>query len=340
MSIENTTSLNWPSFPELENLYITSYHLGEEADYFTTKDGFIYEYKNNESSLALNIHNYDQFPYIFSDDLLGGLLSIISNNEFIYVSFTIQVPNGPQTLLVNEYSKDFTLLRNIITIDDFPELASDHVAFGGTLLFDKLGTLYLSVGDGGPQGFEDTDAQDLNSLQGKMLRLDVSTSKIEPEIIGYGLRNPWGISIDSNDRIFISVCGAQFVETVYLLDDLNPDTPPNFGWPIYHGTKRTPERNDPLIFEDITAPIYEYTNRPGCAIGTLFLEELELLLIADYFGTLRMLKQGKNGNWHVFHEYKHDNLIWGLGFDKKTKKIFIGPNSFELKILVEPVKPD
>jgi len=50
-------------------------------------------------------------------------------------------------------------------------------------------------------------AQNLKSLKGKILRLDVSKLKQEPEIVAYGLRNPWKVSIDSKNRMFIGDCG-------------------------------------------------------------------------------------------------------------------------------------
>jgi len=50
------------------------------------------------------------------------------------------------------------------------------------------------------------------------------------------------------------------------------------------------------------------------------------------------LKQKENGDWYLLHEYKQEEFIWGLGLDKKTKKIFVAPNNLELEISVEQVK--
>jgi len=333
MTVKDTRSLNWPKFSELENLNITNYYFGEDVHFFTTKDGFVYEYKNNEIKLVLDINDDTQFP--FADDVLGGMLNTITNNKFIYISYTSQVPNGPQSLIVDEYSMDFKKIRNILTIDGFPELNSDHVAFGGALFFDSLGKLYFSVGDGGPQGDIENHSQNLNSLRGKILLLDVSELKQKPELIAYGLRNPWGVSIDKSDRVFITDCGWHKVESVNLLSDLSGINPPNFGWPVFQGTKRM-RNNDALLFGEVTPPIYEYIQRPGCAVSGFYLEHLDALLFADFHGTLRILKQQKNGRWYLYHEYNQDNLIWTLGYDRKTKKIFIGPNSLELQILIEP----
>ena len=158
--------------------------------------------------------------------------------------------------------------------------------------------------------------------------------------MAYGLRNPWKVSIDSKNRMFIGDCGDGTVESVYLLNDLYSGMPYNLGWPVFEGTKRNKE--DPLMFKDTLAPIYEYerSGRPGCAIGGFYLDHLEVYLFGDLFGTLSLLKKQKNGKWYLYHYDKPVNVIWTFGYDEKTKKIFIGPNNFELIISIEPAKLD
>ena len=226
---------------------------------------------------------------------------------------------------------NFSKVRNIIKSGGFK---NGH--FGGSLLFDNLGKLYLSVGDAGYDFFQN-QAQDLNSLKGKILRLDVSKLKLEPEIVAYGIRNSWGATIDSKDRMFILDCGRENVESVYLLNDLYSGIPPNFGWPIFEGSTRMSK--DPLMFDDVLAPIFEYNIRPGCVTAGVYLDDIESFLFADFYGTIRLLKQKENGDWYLLHEYKQEKYtIWGIGLDKKTKKIFVAPNNLELEILVYQVK--
>jgi uncharacterized protein YjbI with pentapeptide repeats len=331
ISLNNPSNSNWSALNEIQNLNITRYDLGEDVQYIATKEGFLFESKNNESRLVLDLNNDAQFPF----DNYGfepGLLGIASQNELVYVSYTSQDINELFSLVVDEYSMNFTKVRNIIKIDGF----AGH--FGGNLLFDSLGKLYLSVGDGFEKGGTKGDqAQNLNSLKGKILRLDVSKLKLEPEIVVYGIRNPWGVTIDSKDRMFILQCGYKNVEAVYLLNDLYSGISANLGWPVFEGSIRN--RKDPLMFNDVLAPIFEYTNRPGCVTDGLYLNDIELFLLADFFGTIRLLKQQENGEWSLFHEYKlEEGSIWSFGLDKKTKKIFIAPNNLELEILVDQVK--
>jgi hypothetical protein len=295
--------------------------------YLTTKEGFLFESKNNESRLVLDLNNDAQFPFFVNSGVEAGLLGIASHNKLVYVSYTNQDINGLTSLVVDEYSMNFSKVRNIIKIGGF-----DQVHFGGNLLFDSLGKLYLSVGD----GYRSDEAQNLNSLKGKILRLDISDLKLEPEIVAYGIRNPWGVTIDAKDRMFILQCGKYSVEAVYLLNDLYFGIPANFGWPVFEGSTRM--RKDPLMFKDVLAPIFEYNNRPGCVTAGVYLNDIESFLFADFFGTIRLLKQQENGEWYLLHEYKQEKSIWGFGLDKKTKKIFIAPNNLELEILVDQVK--
>ena len=303
---------------------VTSFDLSRNVHYLTTKNGLLYELQNEESTIALNLVNDAQFP--FHDSGEGGLLSVVSNNKFVYISYTSE-----DYLVVDEYSKNFSKVRNIIKI-----AAKEEGHYGGTLVFDKLGRLYLSVGDDRNWDLP----QNLKSLRGKILRLDVSKLKLEPEIVAYGLRNPWKVSIDSKNRMFIGDCGLDTVESVYLLNDLYSGMPYNLGWPVFEGTKRN--KGDPLMFKDTLAPIYEYerSGRPGCAIGGFYLDHLEVYLFGDLFGTLSLLKKQKNGKWYLYHYDKPVNAIWTFGYDEKTKKIFIGPNNFELIISMEPAKLD
>ena len=75
-------------------------------------------------------------------------------------------------------------------------------------------------------------------MLGKILRIDVSEIDPEPEVVAYGLRNPWKISIDLEQRMFIGDCGEDDVESVYLLEDLDPKKPYNLGWPVFEGREK------------------------------------------------------------------------------------------------------
>ena len=88
---------------------------------------------------------------------------------------------------------------------------------GGTLVFGPDGYLYIGMGDGGSGNDPQHLAQNMGSLLGKMLRIDVSVpdcacrrvrrsarqpvrGRSAPEIWSIGLRNPWKFSFDDPAR--------------------------------------------------------------------------------------------------------------------------------------------
>jgi hypothetical protein len=345
INLNSPSNSKWPKLVQIgplnkqQRLNIVRYDFNGNLHYMASKEGFLFESKNNKPRLVLNLNNDALFPFI-SDSFEVGLLGIASKKDLVYVSYTSQDINGLFSLVVDEYSKNFTKVRNIIKIN-WPLLKLDQERpshFGGNLLFDKFGELYLSVGDGsaGIVAEDPNKAQDLNSLNGKIIRLDVSQSNLEPEIVAYGIRNPWGVTIDSNNRMFVLQCGHNSVEAVYLLSDLYSDTPANLGWPVFEGSKRI--RQDPLIYKEVTAPIFEYSNRPGCATSGVYLDNEELFVLGDFYGTIRFLKEQENNKWSLLHKYKLDEgNIWSFSFNKKTQKILIAPENLDLEILVDEV---
>ncbi len=88
---------------------------------------------------------------------------------------------------------------------------------GGGLCFGEGTELYLALGDGGSGGDPEDNGQDLTSILGSIIRVDVGMSEDAPpyhgipatnpfvgntegyrtEIFAYGLRNPWRISYDT-----------------------------------------------------------------------------------------------------------------------------------------------
>ena len=321
ISIKNPGSLGWSLLEEIQDLNVTRYDLNGGIHYLATITGHVYEYKKNIAKLVIDLQRDLGEQFIM--DPAGGILGLVSHNNLVYVSYSSKDLNGVSSLKVDEYSMNFSEIRNIITIN-----WQDPNFYGGALTFDSLGKLYLTIGDG-----DRSEAQDLNSFLGKVIRLDISKETIESEIIAYGLRQPWGATIDAKDRMFIMQCGGSLVEAVYIVNDLYSGIPVNFGWPIFEGSIKKSEGK--LSFSDIKTPIFETNKRPGCMTAGVYLEELDAFLYGDFFGTIGLLKQQNKDEWYLSHEDKQEKgSIWGFGYDKKLKKIFIAPNNIELEITV------
>lgn len=130
---------------------------------------------------------------------------------------------------------------------------------GGQLAFGPDGYLYAGTGDGGGGGDPANNAQNLNVLLGKLLRLDVegsgcvqnppkaqnycipagnplvSTPGTRAEIWSYGLRNPWRFSFDRlTGDLYIADVGQDLQEEI----NFQPSAAVgghNYGWKILEG---------------------------------------------------------------------------------------------------------
>jgi glucose/arabinose dehydrogenase len=158
---------------------------------------------------------------------------------------------------------------------------------GGMLQFGPDGDLYVAVGDGGanpPTVPIGAYGQTLDDLLGSILRIDLrsgdpyaipdgnpftATPGARPEIVAYGLRNPWRFWIDAQDNaMLIGDVGEGSREEIdrLPLDQFGL----NFGWPCREGTIVPP----PVVPQpaacagaSITPPLYEYAHTPTrCSI--------------------------------------------------------------------------
>ena len=121
---------------------------------------------------------------------------------------------------------------------------------GGQLQFGPDGYLYIGMGDGGSEGDPDGNGQSLQTLWGKILRIDVDHTQPyaipadnpfangggQWEIWAYGLRNPWRFSFDRlTGDLYIADVGQDLWEEIDFLPAGSPGGT-NFGWSFYEGT--------------------------------------------------------------------------------------------------------
>ncbi|WP_238247237.1 PQQ-dependent sugar dehydrogenase, partial [Methylobacterium iners] len=120
---------------------------------------------------------------------------------------------------------------------------------GGSLAFGPDGYLYVSIGDGSSPTYADPhagDVQNLDSLSGKILRIDPITGhglasnpffeegqsldSNRSKIYQYGLRNPFSMAFDQLGQLFISDTGWNAYEEINV-----GFAGANFGWPWFEG---------------------------------------------------------------------------------------------------------
>jgi glucose/arabinose dehydrogenase len=149
---------------------------------------------------------------------------------------------------------------------------------GGGLEFGPDGNLYIGLGDGGSQGDPQGNAQSVDTLLGKLLRIDVDSGDPyaippdnpfaggggRPEIWAYGLRNPWRFSFDrqTGEMLIGDVGQGQWEEIDYLPAGGGGGT--NFGWDLREGAHPYEGGGSTAGLVD---PIYEYNHAVGgCSV--------------------------------------------------------------------------
>jgi glucose/arabinose dehydrogenase len=170
--------------------------------------------------------------------------------------------------ILEERVADSTLLKDsgtppkvILSVYDY---ADNHN--GGTVRFGKDGFLYLAIGDGGGLNDPRKTAQNLDSLLGKMLRIDVDRQENgktygipadnpfaagggKPEIYAWGLRNPYRWAFDPvTGDLWEADVGESTWEEVNIIRKGK-----NYGWSVSEG------RNG--LTADITPPIFQYGHK-------------------------------------------------------------------------------
>lgn len=264
----------------------------------------------------------------------GGLLSIAfhpayETNGFMFVYYTL--PNN--SLEIARYHVDAV---NTNTADPTSKVILLNIPHpgqtnhnGGKLNFGADGMLYLGTGDGGGTGDPNNNAQNGNSLLGKMLRLNVTTSATAPyytippdnpyvsnpavldEIYALGLRNPWRWSFDrTTNDMWIADVGQGEVEEVNHRA-ATATGPMNYGWRCYEGDS-TYNTTGCLAASNYLAPIFGYGHNAsgGQSItggyvyrGTEFPGLNGYYICADYVsGNQWVIGSNGAGGWNVYQQ--------------------------------------
>jgi hypothetical protein len=219
---------------------------------------------------------------VSSAGLEEGLLSIAFAPDYarsgrFYVDYT----DRSQRTVIEEYRRssdpnraDPSSRRQVLVI---PNPTDRH--HGGHLLFGPDGYLYVTQGDGGVFHDLTFPSLRLDSLHGKILRIDPRRRGnraygIPPdnpfvgrpgrdEIWVYGLRNPWRIAFDpATDALVIGDVGQVRSEEI----DVASRSGLNFGWPCLEGSEPfnpvAPE-SAPGGCENLTPPVLEVLRAPS-----------------------------------------------------------------------------
>ncbi|MGQ0791940.1 MAG: PQQ-dependent sugar dehydrogenase [Nitrosopumilaceae archaeon] len=258
----------------------------------------------------------------------GGLLGLaldpnFEQNHFLYLYYTYVEFPFTYNKVVRFTEKDNSLLDEFILVDKIPGAA---IHDGGRLKFGPDKKLYTTTGDAG----NSNAAQDLNSLSGKILRInpDGTIPSDNPfadsMIFSYGHRNPQGLDWDPVTGKLVVTEHGPSGERGVAHDEVNVvEAGKNYGWPKIIGGEHDPEFVDPIIHtgEDTWAPsgatfydsknIPEWTNKYFVAtlrgshlrMLDLNLEENQVIsseaLFSNTYGRLRDASIGTDGNLYL-----------------------------------------
>jgi glucose/arabinose dehydrogenase len=145
---------------------------------------------------------------------------------------------------------------------------------GGQLQFGPFdGMLYVSLGDGGCCGDPLQNGQRKKTINGKLLRIDVSgatgytvptdnpfvsDTAFPPETWSWGFRNPWRFSFDrQTGDLYIGDIGDGAWEEVDAVAAPNAGKGINLGWSMFEGTHCY---HGPCNATGITMPVVEYAH--------------------------------------------------------------------------------
>lgn len=283
-------------------------------------------------------------------------------NGYFYVNYI----NNSGNTVVSRFSRDATNadLGNpnseliLLTVE---QPFSNHN--GGDLAFGSDGYLYIALGDGGSANDPGNRSQNLTTLLGKMLRIDVDNTSNgnnyaipsdnpffgsatnQQEIWAYGLRNPWRFSFDreTND-LWISDVGQNQIEEINQVGLTEAGL--NYGWRCYEGNNPFNITGCPAI-NTLAFPVATYSHSNSgvfkCSItggyryrGTAQPNLYGLYFFADVCSNEIGVLEEDGANWNMTFTEQYSGNGWvAFGEDVNGELFVAGINSGTIYRIVD-----
>ncbi|MFT5527263.1 MAG: glucose/arabinose dehydrogenase, partial [Pirellulaceae bacterium] len=310
----------------LRPIVLTHFGDGSNRIVVATQRGILHVLANDEKAQESKVFIDIQKRVVYKDkENEEGLLGMAfhpdykTNGEFfIYYTTT----DEPHTSVVSRFrvSKDDP---NKADPDFSEEIFRIKQPFwnhnGGTIAFGHDGYLYIALGDGGSAKDPHGNGQNLKTLLGSILRIDVdkkdkdkaygipkdnpfvNNKDAQPEIYAYGLRNIWRMSFDrETGSLWAGDVGQDIWEEIDIIVAGG-----NYGWNLREGKHKFGDKGvEPR--KDLIEPIWEYDHKVGKSItgghvyrGKKLPELTGSYLYADYVS----------------------GIVWALKYDEKQKKV-------------------
>lgn len=328
---------------EIEHLLGMAWSQIEQHFYLITQDGQVFRSPPDFSSTELVLDLTSEvtlFVYGSERGLLGIAINPIDGRLFL--NFTDRQNDSHIVSYALIDGRPGPASRREVIFIEQPGVS--HKA--GMLVFDDLGHLYASFGDGG--GNAGRTSQDYQSLLGSILRIIpnadsdgysvppdnpfVGDPDKLPELFAKGLRQPHRFTLNrANGEIFIGDVGENVMEE---LDHIPAGTSgQNFGWYFYEGFgRRSPGGND-ITFTD---PLYQFEHPGWVAIiagyvyhgtkipalrGALILGDMTGPIYAMGSNGLQRLTISEKGNVLTSFAEGPDGELYTMSLDGGLKRI-------------------
>lgn len=188
-----------------------------------------------------------------------GLFGLALHPDFhsqphVYLAYTYLQPDSATNLRVVRYTYGEDTLQSPFTI--LENIPGETYHNGSRLMISPDHKLFITTGDAGNM----PAAQDINSLSGKVLRLNLDGSIPEDNpfkgnpVWTSGHRNPQGLTYAGNGRMYISDHGPDNDDEVNLLLKGR-----NYGWPDVMGYCDLPSEMDYYADSNIVAPLVAWS---------------------------------------------------------------------------------
>lgn len=256
---------------------------GDSRLFLAEQSGKIFAFRD-----AAGVGTKDLFLDLSGVVSQGGELGLLGfafhpkykDNGYLFVNYTV---NSPSLRTVIARYQRSSSNRRIADPDSGVEILSYNQPYdnhnGGQIAFGPDGFLYIASGDGGSAGDPDGNGQDLGTLLGKILRIDVDSTSGElqyaipesnpfvgvsgarEEIYAYGLRNPWRFSFDARTgRLWAGDVGQDSKEEIDIIRKGG-----NYGWNIREGKDCFSQSLGCSTTGKID-PVYDYSHSLGQSI--------------------------------------------------------------------------
>ncbi|MEH6748192.1 MAG: PQQ-dependent sugar dehydrogenase [Maribacter arcticus] len=212
-----------------------------------------------------------------------------SSNGYIYVYYIDQPSNYRINIARYQVDNNNPNLINTSTrtiIAQFTKNQSDSNHNGGKIAFGPDGYLYVSIGDGGGGGDPQGNGQNLNTVFGSLLRIDIDIDGNNPiennpelpngnyeipsdnprvgqsgldELYAWGIRNTWKFSFDTIGNLWGSDVGQNVYEEINIISKGG-----NYGWNRFEANSQPSYGSGTaLATNPDIKPIFNYNHNAG-----------------------------------------------------------------------------